>query len=197
MSGRIVVGIDGSPPSANALEWAVARARLGGEQLELVNTYSLAPDLHFYGYHSMPASQPVEWFTEFSGQVLDAAAARVGELAPGLTCTVTSEMGHPADVLAAASQDADIVVVGRRGLGGAASALLGSVSNQLAIAAKCPLVVVGEGKLPATGPIVVGVDGSEFGTNALRYAIAEAAVRKTSVRAVAAYDVLLPGAPGG
>jgi nucleotide-binding universal stress UspA family protein len=36
----------------------------------------------------------------------------------------------------------------------------------------------------------VGVDGSQFGTNALRYAIAEAAVRKTSVRAVAAYDVL-------
>lgn len=192
MSGRIVVGIDGSPASGNALEWAVARARLGGEQLELVNTYSLTPDLHFYGYHSVPASQPVEWFTELSGQLLDAAAARVRELAPGLACTRISEMGHAAAVLAAASQDADAVVVGRRGLGGAASALLGSVSNRLAIAAKCPLVLVGEGELAAAGPIVVGVDGSRFGTNALRYAITEAAVRKTSVRAVAAYDVLLP-----
>ena len=45
-----------------------------------------------------------------------------------------------------------------------------------------------------TGRIVVGIDGSQFGTNALRYAIAEAAVRKTSVRAVAAYDVLQPQA---
>ena len=192
MSGRIVVGIDGSPPSGNALEWAVARARLGGEQLELVNTYDLAPEFNFYGYHSLPASQPVDWLMEFSGQVLDAAAARVRELAPGLACTLTSKMGHPAAVLAAASQGADAVVVGRRGLGGAASALLGSVSNRLTIQAECPLVVVGEGELPAAGPIVVGVDGSDFGTNALRYAVAEAAVRKTSVRAVAAYDVVLP-----
>ena len=134
----------------------------------------------------------MKWFIEFSGQVLDAAAARVRELAPELTCTILSEMGHPAAVLEAASETADAVVVGRRGLGSAESALLGSVSNRLTIQAKCPLVVVGEGKLPATGPIVVGVDGSEFGTNALRYAIAEAALRKTSVRAVAAYDVLLP-----
>jgi nucleotide-binding universal stress UspA family protein len=192
MTGRIVVGIDGSPPSGSALEWAVARARLGGEQLELVNAYSLTPDLDFYGYHSLPASQPVEWFVELSGQVLDAAAARVRELAPDLTFTMTSKMGSPAAVLAAASESADVVVVGRGGLGRAASALLGSVSNRLIIEAKCPLVVVGEGELPATGPIVVGVDGSEFGTNALRYAIAEAAMRKTSVRAVAAYDVLLP-----
>jgi nucleotide-binding universal stress UspA family protein len=189
MTGRIVVGIDGSQPSGNALEWAVARARLGGEQLELINTYSLTLDIDFYGYHRAAASQPVEWFTEFSEQVLAAAAARVRELAPDLTCTTTSQVGHPAPVLAAASEGADAVVVGRRGLGSAASALLGSVSNLLTTQARCPLVVVGGGELPATGPIVVGVDGSEFGTNALRYAIREAAVRETSVRAVAAYDV--------
>ena len=71
-------------------------------------------------------------------------------------------------MLAAASEGADAVVVGRRGLGGAASVLLGSVSNRLTIQAECPLVVVGEGDLPTTGPVVVGVDGTEFGTNALR-----------------------------
>jgi nucleotide-binding universal stress UspA family protein len=192
MAGRIVVGIDGSPLSGNALEWAVARARLGGEQLELVNAYSLTPELNFYGYHSMPvARQPVEWFTEFSEQVLDAAATRVRELAPDLTCTVTSKVGQAAAVLAAASEGADAVVVGRRGLGSVASVLLGSVSNRLTVQAKCPLIVVGEGEPPTTGPIVVGVDGSEFGTNALRYAVAEAAVRKTSVRSIAAYDVTL------
>jgi nucleotide-binding universal stress UspA family protein len=54
------------------------------------------------------------------------------------------------------------------------------------------VIVVGDGELPTTGPIVVGVDDSPFGANALRYAIAEAAVRKTSVRAVAAYEVLHP-----
>jgi nucleotide-binding universal stress UspA family protein len=191
MTGRIVVGIDGSQHSGNALEWAVARARLGGEQLELVNAYSLTPALDFYGYHAL-AAQPGDWLIEFSEEVLDAAAARVRELAPDLTCTVTSEMGHPAYVLAAASEAADAAVVGRRGLGSAASALMGSVSNRMAISAQCPLVVVGEGELPTEGPVVVGVDGSEFGTNALRYAMAEAAVRETSVRAVVAYDVLHP-----
>jgi nucleotide-binding universal stress UspA family protein len=189
VTGRIVVGIDGSQQSGDALEWAVARARLGGEQLELVNAYSLTPALDLYGY-GLTASQPADWIIEFSEQVLDAAGTRVRELAPDLTCTLTSTMGQPAVMLTAASEGADAVVVGRRGLGSAASVLLGSVSNRLTIQAKCPLVVVGEGDLPTTGPIVVGVDGSEFGTNALRYAIGEAAVRKTSVRAVAAYDVL-------
>ena len=190
MTGRIVVGIDGSQSSGNALEWAVARARLGGEQLELVNAYNLPLNLDFYGYQGLAASNPMEWMTEFSTQLLDAAAARVRALAPELTSTLTSTMGQPAFVLAAASEGADAVVVGRRGLGGAASVLLGSVSNRLTIQSECPLVVVGEGDLPTTGPILVGVDGTEFGTNALRYAIAEAAVRKTSVRAVAAYEVL-------
>ncbi|NUR07640.1 MAG: universal stress protein [Nocardioidaceae bacterium] len=190
MTGRIVVGVDGSEQSGGALEWAVARARLGGERLELVNAYHLTPDLDFYGFHSLGASQPVDWLIEFSEHVLDAAAARVGELAPDLTCTLTSTMGHPAHVLAAVSEGADAVVVGRRGLGAAASALMGSVSNRLTTQAKCPLVVVGDGAFPTSGPVVVGVDDSAFGTNALRYALAEAAVRSTSVRAVAAYDVM-------
>jgi len=196
MTGRIVVGIDGSPQSGSALEWAVGRARLGGEELELVNSYSVAPAVDFYGYHGLATTQPVDWFIEFSEQVLDAAAERVRELAPDLSCTLTSRMGHPAHVLAAASEGAATVVVGRRGLGSAASALLGSVSNRLTIQATCPVVVVGEGEHPTTGPIVVGVDGSEFGTHALRFALAEATVRDTSVRAIAAYDVLHPAFRG-
>jgi nucleotide-binding universal stress UspA family protein len=190
MTGRIVVGIDGSEQSGHALEWAVARARLGGEQLELVNAYTLASQLDFYGFHGMAASQPVDWFVEFSEELLDAAAARVRELAPELTCTVTSKVGHAAFVLADASEGAAAVVVGRRGLGGAASAILGSVSNQLAVEAKCPVVVTGDTEPPTSGPIVVGLEESEFGANALRHAIAEAALRRTSVRAVTAYDVL-------
>lgn len=193
MTGRIVVGIDGSQHSGNALEWAVARARLGGEELELVNAYSVVvADLDFFGYHGHVAAQPVDWWVEFSEEVLAAAAARVRELAPDLACTVTSKLGHPASVLAAASKAADLAVVGRRGLGSVAAALLGSVSNRLTVSASCPLVVVGGDELPTTGPVVVGIDGSEFGANALRYAISEAALRKTSVRAVAAYDVLHP-----
>ncbi len=193
MADRIVVGIDGSQQSGNALEWAVARARLGGERLELVHGYTITPELDFYGYTGLAASQTVDWLVEFSEQVLEAGAARVRELAPDLACTVTSRMGHPAHVLASASESAAAVVVGRRGLGGAASALLGSVSNRLTVHARCPLVVVGDDDLPTTGPLVVGVDESDFGRNALRYALAEATVRGVPVRAVTAYDVLHPG----
>lgn len=188
MTGRIVVGIDGSPQSGRALDWAVARARLGGQRLELVHTYTMATEFDFYGYHGLAAGHPLDWMIELSQELLDAAAAHVREVAPEVTCTVESRMGTPAQVLAEASEGADAVVIGRRGLGGAASVLLGSVGNRLTTHARCPVVVVGDGELPTSGPVVVGVDDSEFGTHALRFAIAEAAVRRTNVRAVTAYD---------
>jgi nucleotide-binding universal stress UspA family protein len=122
--------------------------------------------MEFYGFQAHLASQPVDWVMGFSQQLLDAAQARVHEVAPALECTVTSKMGHPAHVLGDASEEAAAVVVGRRGLGGAASVLMGSVSNRLTVHARCPVVVVGDGDLPTAGPVVVGVDGSEFGTQA-------------------------------
>jgi nucleotide-binding universal stress UspA family protein len=193
MAGRIVVGIDGSPQSAAALEWAIARARLGGEDLDLVSAYVVPPVTDFYGFQGLAQGQSVEWYAEHSRQLVDAAAGRVREAIPDLVCSPRAAWGYPANVLAEASEGASAVVVGRRGLGAAASVVLGSVSNKLTIQAGCPVVVVGETELPTSGPVVVGVDGSEFGTEALRYALAEAALRKTSVRAVAAYDLLHPG----
>jgi nucleotide-binding universal stress UspA family protein len=190
MTGRIVVGIDGSPQSANALEWAITRARLGGQQLDLVSAYSLTPALDFYGYTL--GAQPIDWYAEHAEQLLAAAESRVQEAAAELTCTRTSESGDPALTLARAAEGADAVVVGRRGLGVAAGALVGSVSNRLTVHATCPVVVVGAGELPETGSIVVGVDGSEYAVNALRYALVEAAARGTSVRVVTAYDTLHP-----
>ncbi|MFC7496641.1 MULTISPECIES: universal stress protein [unclassified Nocardioides] len=192
MTGRIVVGIDGSEQSRNALEWAVARARLGGEELALVSAYTLTPVFDFYGYHGLADTQPIDWYAEYSQKLVDTAAARVRDLAPDLACTATVERGHPGTVLAAASESASALVVGRRGLGGAASAVLGSVSNRLTVEAKCPVVVVGADELPTTGPVVVGLDGSDFAVHALRYAIAEAAARRTSVRAIAAFDYVHP-----
>lgn len=195
MAGRIVVGIDGSPHSAGALDWAVARASLGGQELELVNAYSFPVDLNFYGYHGHAGGAPIQWFADHSRGLLETAAEHVGNGAPDVTCTLRSDFGPAAQLLSAAAEHADAVVVGRRGLGATSSALLGSVSNRLTIEAACPVIVVGTGELPTTGPIVVGVDGSEFGAAALRYAVAEAAIRNTTVRAVTAYQSRL-GAVG-
>lgn len=187
MTGRIVVGIDGSAESAAALEWAIARARLGGNELELVNAYNPPASHDFYGHHGMATGQQVLWFTEHSEELLEAARARVAEVAPDLTAKLTSTMGPAAYVVASASAGAELVVVGRRGLGAASSVLLGSVSNRLTIEAEAPLIIVNEGEAPTSGPVVVGVDGSEYGTAALRFAVAEAALRGTSVRAVTAF----------
>lgn len=191
MTGRIVVGIDGSEESGAALEWAIARAQLGGEQLELINTYNHVIQMDFFGYRGL-SDGSMEWMVQLSQEVLAAAQARVRDLAPGVECSTKSVPGHPSPVLIAASEGAAMVVVGRRGLGGAASALLGSVSNRITVESQCPVVVVGHDGVPSDGPIVVGVDGSEFGAEALRFAIAEAALRRTSVRAVAAYGTVHP-----
>lgn len=189
MTRRIVVGIDGSAESGAALEWAIARARPAGADLELVNAYSPQFTHDFYGFHGMGAvGDQGRWFTEYSEELLGAASARVAQVAPTISVTSTSTIGPPAHVLADASKGAALVVVGRRGLGAAGSALLGSVSNRLSVEAEAPLVVVTEGALPVTGPVVVGVDGSEYGTAALRFALAEAAAAHAPLRAVTAFD---------
>ncbi|MFE7224257.1 universal stress protein [Nocardioides sp. NPDC057577] len=188
MVGRIVVGIDGSEQSAAALDWAIARAELGRASLALVNAYSVPPAVEFYGY--TPGDSPLEWFGAYGEELVAAAAAHVKEVAPGVTCTQHVQMGSTAPTIAAVATAEDMIVVGRRGLGAARSAVLGSVSNHLATHAPCPVVVIGEhNPIPTDGPVVVGVDGSEFGDVALRYALTEAALRKTSVRAVTVTDL--------
>jgi nucleotide-binding universal stress UspA family protein len=174
MMSRFVVGVDGSPQSGAALEWAVERARRGGEHVELVHVYETPVVADFFGY------------------LVEAGRNRVEQLAPDVPVTVRVDRGHPATVLVEASRSADLVVVGPRGLGWAASTLVGSVAHRVTVQSSCPVAVIGEDGAPDLGPIVVGVDGSATGTQALRWAVSEAKLRRTSVRAVAAYDVLHP-----
>jgi nucleotide-binding universal stress UspA family protein len=187
VSGRIVVGIDGSPQSETALEWALERAALDGSELQLVNAFSFPEDVNFHGYHGIAAPPPVDWFQEFSEDLLATAKTWVHEVAPELRCTVTSVLGSAGQVLAATAEGASAIVVGRRGFGPAKSALLGSVSLRLTTRARCPVIVTGDNEPPRSGPIVVGVDGSDFGAAALKFALQEAALRNTTVRAVTAY----------
>ncbi|TCJ00210.1 universal stress protein [Aeromicrobium sp. IC_218] len=189
---RFVVGVDGSPQSGAALEWAVERARRGGEHLELVHVYETPVVADFFGYQAVLAASVVDDLAAAGHDLVEAGRARVEQLAPDVPVTVRVDSGHPATVLVEASRSADLVVVGRRGLGWAASVLVGSVAHRVTVQSSCPVAVVGEDGAPDSGPIVVGVDGSATGTQALRWAVGEATVRGTSVRAVAAYDVLHP-----
>ena len=184
MTGQIVVGLDESAASAAALEWAIDRARRGGEALLLVSSYN-PPAAGFYGYAVDPT--PLTWLEDHAQAVVDAAAARVRDLSPDTRVATVVATGPIAQVLIEAAAGADALVIGRRGLGPGRSALLGSVSNQVTVQASCPVVVVGDHDLvPAHGPVVVGFDGSEHSVAALRYAVREAAVRGVGVRVISA-----------
>jgi nucleotide-binding universal stress UspA family protein len=186
MSNKIVVGIDGSTISERAVEFAADEAELHGAQLEIIYAIAVPTDVDFYGVTI--AGPQIEALQHYADELLATAANTVRERHPDLVCTTNSVIGSPTWVLINASEDATAIVVGRRGLGAVKSAVLGSVSSRLATEASCPVFVISEDEQrPTSGPIVVGVDDSEFGTAALSFALAQAAARKTSVRAVSAY----------
>ena len=132
---RIVVGLDGSPSSLDALTWAVRQAGFTGAELEAVIAWE-SPIL--YGVY--PMSDDVDW-REIAQQTIDAALREaLGEDRAKVCATVIE--GHPAKVLLDAAVGAELLVVGNRGHGGFAQMLLGSVSAHVVTHATCPVLVV-------------------------------------------------------
>jgi nucleotide-binding universal stress UspA family protein len=125
---------------------------------------------------------------------LAAAAAQVAEVAPDVAVSQEVITGMPAALLVTLSTDAQLAVVGHRGLGGFAGLLLGSVGAALAAHAACPVVVVrGATDKRPHGPVVVGVDGSPHSETALAFAVEAAVTRRVPLRAVHAWpDSAMP-----
>jgi nucleotide-binding universal stress UspA family protein len=130
---RIVVGVDGSPTSLEALQWAVREARLRGATLEVVHASFFRQEF----LDSFPGAK------EGERSILDAALARAKAMAPDIR--LVGRFGDPpaAQVLVDVSKDADLLVVGSRGLGAFKEFALGSVSHDCARHAQCPLVIIG------------------------------------------------------
>ncbi|WP_223168221.1 universal stress protein [Nonomuraea sp. SYSU D8015] len=97
--------------------------------------------------------------------------------------------GTPAVVLREQAKDATELVVGSRGLGGFAGALLGSVSLHVTGHVHCPVVVVRGDLRPVRGEIVAGVDDSPECEPALAYAFQQAKLRGSTLRVVHAWRV--------
>ncbi|UZJ32467.1 universal stress protein [Streptomyces endophytica] len=116
-----------------------------------------------------------------------AVTERLAELArsefPGITVTTETVPGRPAPVLLEHSAEAAFLVLGHRGSGGFPRLPLGSVSQQVATHADCPVVVVRPGETPADpdNRVVVGVDLGDIGARALDVAYEEAAARGASL----------------
>ncbi|GEP40260.1 universal stress protein [Nocardioides psychrotolerans] len=199
----IVVGVDGSPASDAALDWAAAEAVRRRRRLHLCGV----------GERELPGGDAAMYVTEIlelaetdavarAEAALDAAAARVSERWPGLEFTRESVLGNPAGVLVEHSAHAESIVLGHRGHGVIVGALLGSVAHQVAAHASCPVVVVRTSGAGATAPgttfqpdpevlrtggVVVGVDGSAGSEEAVGYAFDEAAVRGCDLHVVKAW----------
>lgn len=178
----VLVGIDGSRDGLIALAWAASYAAVHSSPLLAV---------HVRDDRQMPAGPPPEG-PDDGTEVLEEAIqelSRIGFDAASLEV----RHGHPAQVLLELADRSSILVVGRRGMGGFAELVLGSTSQVCtALSTKIPLVVVPDSWDPsasARGRIVVGVDGSAEGKDALRFAFEQAAGTAARIVGVHAVEV--------
>jgi nucleotide-binding universal stress UspA family protein len=148
--GRIVVGVDGSEGSREALRWAAEQAALRGSSLEVVHIYETEPNTATFAYDetmSVEVWQRARADIERRGrQAADRAQALVGGMVEGITGIEVEPLAvegrHPAQTLLERAEGAELLVVGSRGRGGFKSLLLGSVGHQCAQHAPCPVVIV-------------------------------------------------------
>ncbi|MEV5553052.1 universal stress protein [Nonomuraea wenchangensis] len=181
----IVVGVDGSVAARAAVEWAAADALRTREPLRLVHAVDRTP----YQIGRFPTPTLPDVLLREGRRILDEAVALVRERQPQVEVETREVEGAPALVLREAAEGASEIVVGSRGLGGFAGALLGSVSTHVAGHVRCPVVVVRAQRQPASGEIVVGVDDSPECGPALAYAFRQAELRGAKLRAVHAWQL--------
>ncbi|MDF3301494.1 universal stress protein [Streptomyces tropicalis] len=134
---RVVVGVDGSPSSYAALRWAARYARQVGAVVEAIHVWDTPSAIGWSG----PAIDPDFDLEQARQRFADELRAVYSDEHPSGVEEHLVE-GDPSEVLIRASDGADLVVVGSRGRGGFARAMLGSVSQRCAQHAACPVVVV-------------------------------------------------------
>ncbi|MFL6044767.1 MAG: universal stress protein [Propionibacteriaceae bacterium] len=183
---QFVVGVDGSEPSLQALQWAIAESGRHTAKLVAITTWTALPP---------PVVSPYVDVSEM-GNRTDALSAAEQALKDVLEDALANHLpvavqivateGHPAKILIEHSRNADLLVVGARGRGSVAGWLLGSVSQEVLRHASCPVAVVRSPyqaeeatNSPPTYPgewsrVIVGIDGSESSKSALRWAADEA-----------------------
>lgn len=137
---HVIVGVDGSPESIEALAWAARYAKATGAKITAVHAW------HYPAAGPVPAGRPAQPITDqvraTMQEILDKALTEVfGTTSPGNADTKVA-YGHPAMVLVNESEGADLLVVGNRGHGAFHGMMLGSVSIHCVTNATCPVVVV-------------------------------------------------------
>ncbi|GAA4813759.1 universal stress protein [Tomitella cavernea] len=185
----VIVGTDGSDHARLAVRWAAHHAHLNDSPLLIVTAVS-APVA--YG---MGGNLPQEFFTALEddgARILREATAQARDVSSALEIETVVKLEATGPALLALSERGRMIVVGTRGLSGLASAFMGSISSLVARHSACPVVVVRspdeKSPPPMSGPVVVGVDGSENSAKAVAVAVREASVRGATLVAVHAWS---------
>ena len=185
----IIVGVDGSPASRVAIDWAARDAAMRRVPLTLVH---VLPGAAVQAWVQVPLPSAFVVDEQQNAREIMRDAVGVVEAATTgaeLFCVNQKTVsGQPIPAMADLTKDADMIVVGSRGLGKWGRRILGSVSGGLVQHAHCPVAVIhDEDPLiphPAQAPVIVGIDGSAASEHATAIAFDEASRRRVDLVAV-------------
>lgn len=188
VSSIIAVGFDGSPESSHAAEWAADEAIRRHARLHVLTAFRPYPA----GLPGVPESGDyTDQWPDVGRTMVDGIARRLGSRHPELTITGEFQLRDPRPALVQAGRSAVLTVVGNRGSGRLPAVITGSVALHVAARSESPVAVIPKTDIPATGPVLVGVDPLGSSQGALDLAFDEAARRETDLVAVLAGDRLL------
>ncbi|WP_328327618.1 universal stress protein [Streptomyces sp. NBC_01020] len=182
----VVVGVDGSKGSLQAVDWAAAEAERSNRALRIVHA-SLWE--HYEGIRpEISADRPSEQV--FAENLVATAQKRATHLAPGIEVSTEVRAEEAVSALLEEGTEAALLVLGPRGHGPIAAMLLGSVSLAVAARARCPVVVTRGEPLhrPTGGRVVLGIGSTTGSTAAARFAFEQARSRGCELVAVRAWS---------
>lgn len=143
MFKSIITAVDGSEPSQKALEAACNLAKTYGAELHLVHSPQLETTTIAVGFSSVEVPVTPEGIAEAGKAIMEDASGKAAALGAAPTSTTIGTGDATEDILQAAKlNDADLIVMGRRGLGSLASLFMGSVSQKVSHGAECSVLTV-------------------------------------------------------
>ncbi|MEV7690388.1 universal stress protein [Streptomyces bungoensis] len=196
MPRTITVGLDGSPESRAAADWAAREAELRGLPVRLGQVWEPVPE----PMRSETAVPRAEGW----GRILRESAEGLRLRHPGVEVITEQLTGSPAEALVDAAEDAELLVLGSRGLSGLGGFLVGSVGHAVVAHTERPVVLVRAGEQAAAekrtdgagtrsagraaGPVVLGLDVADPDETLLAFAFEAAARRHVPLHVVHAWN---------
>ncbi|MFC4029952.1 universal stress protein [Streptomyces polygonati] len=196
MMRTVVAGLDGSPESLSAADWAAREAESRGLPLRLVHAWEWQP----YDYDTRGSLADADLTRQWAERIPREASAALRRRYPGLPITADRIAGRAAPTLLSAAAEAELLVLGSRGLGTLAGFAFGSVSLAVVAAATRPVVLLraggpaGAGQRPheegepskptGDGAVVLGLDLERPGDAVIAFAFDAAARRSVPLRVV-------------